>query len=169
MAKGELTIVLDEKDLQKMNALLSEYDKVDQSAIIQHALKQGMQVIVDEGKSNLAARNKKKTGNLARSFKMTTNKKKAYSLGGFKRGKDGGAHAHMIDRGTDKRYTLRPYTDKLGRTYPAGMYRGSISRGNPNHGSGFWSDAVATKGQEGLGTLMNAIYQAIDEINKKNS
>ena len=158
MAKGELTIVLDEKDLQKMNALLSEYDKVDQSAIIQHALKQGMQVIVDEGKSNLATRNKKKTENLSRSFRLTANKKKAYSLGGFKRGKEGGGyHAHLIDRGTDERWTRK------------GAYRGSVSKGRPNTGSRFWTDAVITKGQEGLGTLMNAIYQAIDEINKKNS
>ena len=157
MAKGELTIVLDEKDLQKMNALLSEYDKVDQSAIIQHALKQGMQVIVDEGKSNLATRNKKKTGNLSRSFRLTANKKKAYSLGGFKRGDGGGNHAPWIDRGTDERWTTK------------GAYRGSVSKGRPNTGSRFWTEAVITKGQEGLGTLMNAIYQAIDEINKKNS
>lgn len=157
MAKGELTIVLDEKDLQKMNAVLDGYSKVDQNTIIQGALRQGMQVIVTEGQANLAARNKKKTGNLARSFKMTTNKKKAYSLGGFKRGKDGGAHAHLIDRGTDKRFTRKGY------------YRGSISRGNPNHGSGFWSDAVATKGQEGLNTLMNAIYDTLNTINQRNS
>lgn len=153
MAKGELTIVLDEKDLQKMNAILDKYDKVDQNAIIQGALKQGMQVIVTEGQANLATRNKKKTGNLARSFKMTTNKRKAYSLGGFKRGKDGGAHAHLVDKGTAERYTRK------------GAYRGSISKGNPNHGSGFWSDAVETKGQEGLQRLMEAIYDAVNKIN----
>lgn len=157
MAKGELTIVLDEKDLQKMNAVLDGYSKVDQNTIIQNALRQGMQVIVTEGQANLATRNKRKTGNLARSFKMTTNKKKAYSLGGFKRGKDGGAHAHLIDRGTDKRFTRK------------GAYRGSISKGNPNHGSGFWTDAVETKGQEGLNTLMDAIYDAINTINQRNS
>lgn len=156
MAKGELTITLDEKDLQKMNAVLDGYSKVDQNAIIQNALRQGMQVIVTEGQANLATRNKKKTGNLARSFKMTTNKKKAYSLGGFKRGKDGGAHAHLIDRGTDKRFTRK------------GAYRGSISKGAPNTGSGFWSDAVATKGQEGLNTLMNAIYDTLNTINQRN-
>ncbi len=157
MAKGELTIVLDEKDLQKMNALLSEYDKVDQSAIIQHALKQGMQVIVDEGKSNLATRNKKKTGNLSRSFRLTANKKKAYSLGGFKRGKEGGGYAaHLVDRGTDDRWTRK------------GAYRGSVSKGNPNHGSMFWTDAVTDKGQEGLNRLMDAIYKAIEQINNKN-
>ena len=157
MAKGELTITLDEKDLQKMEALLDGYSKVDQNAIIQNALRQGMQVIVTEGQSNLATRNKKKTGNLARSFKMATNKKKAYSLGGFKRGKDGGAHAHLIDRGTDERWTKN------------GAYRGSISKGNPNHGSMFWTNAVETKGQEGLNTLMNAIYNTLNTINQRNS
>lgn len=157
MAKGELTIVLDEKDLNKMNAILDKYDKVDQNNIVQGALRQGMEVIVAEGKSNLATRNKKKTGNLARSFKVSTNKKKAYSLGGFKRGKDGGAHAHFIDRGTAERWTIK-----------SGAYRGSISKGNPNSGSGFWSDAVADKGQEGLQRLMNAIYEAIDKINEGN-
>lgn len=156
MAKGELTIVLDEKDLNRMNVLLEKYDKVDQNNIVQGALKQGMEVIVAEGKSNLATRNKKKTGNLARSFRLSTNKKKAYSLGGFKRGKEGGAHAHLIDRGTNERWTRK------------GAYRGSISKGNPNSGSGFWSDAVADKGQEGLQRLMNAIYEAIDKINEGN-
>ena len=157
MAKGELTIVLDEKDLQKMEAILDGYSKVDQNTIIQGALRQGMQVIVTEGQANLAARNKKKTGNLARSFKMTTNKRKAYSLGGFKRGKDGGAHAHLIDRGTAERWTRK------------GAYRGSISKGNPNHGSLFWTSAVETKGQEGLQTLMTAIYDTINTINQRNS
>ena len=157
MAKGELTIVLDEKDLRKMEAILDGYSKVDQSSIIQGALKKGMEVIVTEGQANLAARNKKKTGNLARSFKMTTNKRKAYSLGGFKRGKDGGAHAHLIDRGTAERWTRK------------GAYRGSISKGNPNHGSLFWTSAVETKGQEGLQTLMTAIYDTINTINQRNS
>lgn len=156
MAKGDLTIVVDEKDLAKMNALLEQYDKVDQANIIQFALKRGMEVIVNEGKSNLARRNKQKTGNLTKSFKMTTNKKKAYSLGGFNRGK-GGNHAHLVDKGTLNRWTK------------SGAYRGSVSKGNPQHGSAFWTDAVETKGQEGLQRLMDAIYTAISEINNRNT
>ena len=161
---GELTIVLDEKDLRKVEAILDGYSKVDQSSIIQGALKKGMEVIVAEGQANLAARNKKKTGNLARSFKMTANRRKSYSLGGFKKTKmvdgkkvSGGNHAYLVDRGTAERWTRK------------GAYRGSVSKGNPNHGSMFWTNAVETKGQEGLQTLMKAIYDTINEINQRNS
>ena len=155
MAKGALTIELSKSDVAAVNRWLSELDKVDQSNTVQYALKQGALVIQNAGKANLAVRNKTHTGNLKKSFSIKVVKKKAYALSGFKR--PAGAHAHLIDRGTDKRYTKK------------GAYRGSVSKGNPNSGSLFWTQAVTANGGRALNTLMNAIYDALEEINRRNS
>lgn len=154
MAKSDLTIVLDEKDYQKMMSLLNGMSQIDQEAVIQKALSQGMKVIVNAGKSNLATRNSVRTGKLKRSFSIKVNKKRAYTLGGFKR--PDGAAAHLIDRGTDERWT---------RT---GAYRGSVSKGRPNTGSLFWTNAVESEGGQALNRLMDAVYEAMDEIIKRN-
>lgn len=161
MAKHDMTIELDEKDYQKMLSILRGMSEVDQAAAIQYALKQGMQVIVNAGKSNLSSRNNVVSGNLKRSFSIKANKKKAYSLGGFRRSSrkeniSGGNHAHLVDRGTAKRWTK------------SGAYRGSVSRGNPNHGTLFWTDAVESQGPAALSRLMDAVYDAIGKIMDKN-
>ena len=113
-----------------------------------------MQDIIDAGKANLASRNKEKTGNLKKSFGIRVNKSKAYALGGHRR--PAGAHSYLIDRGTKKRYTAKGY------------YRGSISRNSPQHGTLYWTDAVNSNGEKALNSLMNAIYQALDEIRRRN-
>lgn len=149
MAKGNLTIELSKSDVAAVNRWLSEMEKVDQSNTIQNALRQGAKVIQDAGKTNLASRNKVNKGNLKKSFSIKVVKKKAYALSGFKRPK--GAHAHLVDRGTAKRYTGKGY------------YRGSAK------GTMFWTDAVEANGGKALNTLMNAIYDALAEINRRNS
>lgn len=135
-------------------ALLHALDKVDQHKIIQTALRTGMQEILDAGKANLASRNKTKTGNLKKSFGIRVNKKKGYALGGHKR--PAGAHSYLIDRGTKKRWTKD------------GAYRGSISKGNPQHGTMYWTDAVKSNGTKAMNTLMNAIYQSLNDITRRN-
>ena len=153
MAK-ELTIELDKNDYQRAMRMLESMDKVSQKQVIQRALRTGMQTIIDAGKANLASRNKEKTGNLKRSFGIRVNRSKGYALGGHKR--PAGAHSYLIDRGTKKRYTSKGY------------YRGSISKGNPKHGTLYWTDAVNSHGEQALNSLMNAIYQALDEIRRRN-
>ena len=161
MARGDLTITLNKAELAAVNKWLSEMDKVDQTSTVSDALKQGIKIIQQQGKLNLASRNNVVTGNLKRSFALKVNKKKVYALSGFRRsqpkkGVKGGNHAHLIDLGTNKRWTK------------AGAYRGSISRGNPNHGSGFWSDAVASQGPQAIDRLMNAVYKSLEEITRRN-
>ena len=129
-------------------------EKVDQSNTIQTALRKGAQIIQAAGKTNLATRNKVVKGDLKKSFSVRVVKKKAYALAGFKRPQ--GAHAHLVDRGTKKRYTARGY------------YRGSVSKGSPNTGSLFWTDAVNATGQRALEGVMSAIYKSLDEITKRN-
>lgn len=153
MARGNLTIELSKRDVLAVNKWLDNMDKVDQKNTIQTALRQGAQMLVDAGKANLASRNKEKTGNLKRSFRIKVVKKKAYALSGFKR--PAGNHSYLIDRGTNKRYTSK------------GWYRGSVSKGSPNRGSLYWTDAVQTNGGKALDRLMSAIYTALNQINNR--
>lgn len=160
MAKGDLSFELDEKDYQSMMAILKGMDDVDKAKAIQYALKEGMQIIVSEGKHNLSSRNGVKTGNLKKSFAIKVNKKKAYSLGGFRRSSRkeniaGGNHSYLVDRGTDERWTKK------------GAYRGSVSRGNPKHGSMYWTDAVNSQGEHALNRLMDAIWEALEDIKNR--
>lgn len=122
--------------------------KVDQKATIQRALKAGAEIIKGAGQTNLASRNKVVTGNLKKSFSIKVVKKKAYALSGFKRPK--GAAAHLVDRGTKKRYTSRGY------------YRGQVT------GTKFWTDAVETAGPKALNAVMDAIYKSLEEIRRRN-
>ena len=149
MATGNLTIQLNKSDVAAVNRWLSEMEKVDQSNTIQNALRQGAKVIQDAGKTNLASRNKVNKGNLKKSFSIKVVKKKAYALSGFKRPK--GAHSFLVDRGTAKRYTAKGY------------YRGAAK---PSY---FWSDAVEANGGKALKTLMNAIYDALAEIQRRTT
>ena len=145
--KGDMTIVLDKNDYNKFMAILGSMDKVDQKPEIRRALSDGVQVIIATGKSNLAQRNKVKTGNLKKSFKKSIQTKKTSAYAGFIRPK--GAHSHLVDRGTKKRYTK------------SGYYRGSAK------GTLFWTDAVQTKGQEAMSKLMDAIYKSLDNITSR--
>ena len=148
-----LTIELSKSDVIAVNKWLEKMDRVDQGNTIQSALREGAKIIMDAGKSNLATRNKTKTGNLKKSFRIKVVKKKAYALSGFKR--PGGNHSYLIDRGTDKRYTKKGY------------YRGSVSKGSPNRGSMFWTDAVQANGGKAVDRLMSAIYDALAKINNR--
>lgn len=155
MANGDLTIELDKKDYERMQKMLSQLSEVDKKATIQRALSAGAKLMQAAGKSNLEQKNKVKTGNLKKSFGLRVMKKKAYALAGFKR--PGGAHAHLIDGGTVQRYTKR------------GLYRGSISKGKPKSGSLFWTEAVQSQGQAALNKIMDAIYQSLEDIARRNT
>ena len=152
---GNFTITLNERDYQALQKKFTQAAKIDKHHTIKSALDEGISYIKDAGKSNLAARNKVVSGNLKRSLSKRVKKSAAYA--GFKRSTKnnkigGGNHAHLIDRGTDKRYTRK------------GAYRGSISKGNPNVGSSFWTDAVITEGPRAENTLMNGVYETISKI-----
>lgn len=108
-----------------------------------------MTVIVSQGKSNLAAKHNVVSGNLSSSWTIRTYVKKVMARGGFNKK---GHHAHLIDRGTKDRYTKRGY------------YRGSISKGNPNQGSLFYTSAVQMRKDEALRELERAVYEEINKI-----
>lgn len=159
MAKGDLTIELDKVSYQKFVSMVNQMEKADQAIGIRNALRQGIQVIINQGKANLNQRNGVKTGNLKKSFTKSIKAKKSAAYAGFKRSMPGkrihGAnHSYLVDRGTARRYTRKGY------------YRGSVSKGHPNSGSMFWTDAVQSQGQNAMQTLMNAIYKTLDNITR---
>lgn len=162
MSNKDFTIVLDESDYNELQRRLNNLEKTDKSEIIKTSLKLGIDLIKNEGKKNLISSNHKKTGNLLKSLSSKVLKSKSAAYAGFKRSapnkKIGGAnHAHLVDRGTDERWTI---TNR--------HYTGSVSKGNPNHGSLFWTKAVTTKGEEARENLLNAIYNSIDKIMNRN-
>lgn len=157
MAKGDLTITLEQRDVEHFNRILGNMKNVEGTQEVKSALNTGISLIMNTGKANLAARNKKKTGNLSRSFRKSVQKSAAYA--GFKRatvnGKnknEGGNHAHLIDRGTAKRWTK------------SGHYTGSVSKNSPNTGTLFWTNAVESQGPAARDTLMQGIYDALQKI-----
>lgn len=166
MAHGSFTFEPDKKAERKIENVLKGMSTIDKNAVVQSALVSGMQMIVNAGKQNLAARNKKRTGNLSKSFTIKTNKKKMYTLGGFRRsapkkGIKGANHSYLVDLGTKE----RSYINKNGRLHRTG----AISRIMPNLGSFFWTDAVASEGPKAQAGLVDSVYKALTDIMDKNS
>ena len=147
--RNNLTITLNPKELAAVNKWLSQMGDVDRTETVAKALKEGATLIKEAGRINLSARNQVNKGNLKKSFSIKVVKKKAYALSGFKRPK--GAAAHLVDRGTKKRYTH------------AGYYRGAAK------GSYFWTDAVQESGPRAINKLMDAVYKSLEEITNRNN
>ena len=154
MAKGDFSIELNKAQYNSLKRKLEALEDIDKTAAVSKGLKEGMKPIVSQGKRNLAVRNRKRKGNLNRSFSTSLRSKSNFIKAGFRR--PGGAAAHLVDRGTKKRWTKK------------GAYRGSVSKGAPNHGSLFWTNAVLTKGAEAVGILMDAVNAEIIKILNRN-
>jgi hypothetical protein len=149
-----MTLELDKVSYQKFQNILKKLDEVEQTPVVRNALQKGIQVIIQQGKSNLEQRNGVKTGNLKRSFTKSIKAKKGAAYAGFKRsapGKriQGANHSYLVDRGTTKRYTK------------AGAYRGAAK------GTMFWTDAVQSQGPAAMNRLMDAIYDSLDKITRQ--
>lgn len=157
MAKNDFRFEFDEEDIKTLNNILKGFGEIDGNKAIMNSLSIGVREIVKQGKSNLASSNEVKKGNLKNSFGTRRVKKWLSAYGGFKRsGPHKGNHAHLIDRGTDERYTKKGY------------YRGSVSKGRPNTGSRFWTKAVESTGPRSIEKTMNVIYNELEKIiNKK--
>ena len=148
---------LNEHEYQAVIRKLSELSDAEKKPVIRKAMSQSGKILIAAGKSSFLARNKKKTGNLYKSFTSKFKKKNTGILIGFRRGKGLGNHSHLIDRGTVDRWTKRGY------------FRGRIA-GTDNGKTGatyFWSDVVRIKGQEAMDRIMDAVYEAVDNIKNR--
>lgn len=143
------TATLDKKDYIKVMNTLNGLSNFQREAIINKAISEGLDVIVREGKANLASSGTKvRTGNLSGSFKKLTKKSQLKGYAGFSRPK--GSAAHLIDRGTKVRTT---------RT---GANRGRVI------GNLFWTRAVEDNKQKAQDALMESIRKTIDKIITRN-
>lgn len=143
------TATLDPMDYAKIMNALSSMSKLEREAIIAKGLQEGLKVIVQQGKANLASSGiKVRKGNLSHSFKVLTKKRELRGYAGFSRPK--GAAAHLLDRGTKKRYTK------------TGANRGSVK---PTY---FWTNAVKDKNGKAQEELMDSVRKSIENIMKRN-
>lgn len=87
--------------LEHLTAGLSDIDK---DKAVRGGLLKGGQILRRGGMRRLKVRmkagSKGKTGNLLKSFIVRVKRSKPGVLAGFKQGKDGGNHAHLVDLGT---------------------------------------------------------------------
>lgn len=158
MAKGDLTIVLDERDYRDLMGRLNGLKDVEKRAAIINSLKNGMMVIQNAGKANLRATDlhTSKKGNLKKSFVIKLDRKKSVVFSGFKRPM--GNHSFLVDVGTKKRYTKKGY------------YRGSVQKRGEYTGSRFWHKAVEDNGGRALSTLMDSVYDEVQKcLNRRHS
>lgn len=153
-----MSFTFNESEFAELQRILGDIGEVDKRQAIMGSLRKATKRMVAGGKRNLAARNKKKTGNLSKSFKTTSSKKKVVAYAGFNRsGANKGNHAHLVDRGTVKRWTKK------------GHYTGSVSRNQPRKGSMFWTDSVMAQGPKAMENLKNTIYDELAKITSRRN
>lgn len=153
MSEVNFSFEFNQEDVEYLRTVLATFGQIDGSQAIMRSLSLGITKIIRKGKTNLMASNGEKTGNLKRSFRKKGVKKWLSAYGGFHRGKGGGNHAHLIDRGTDDRWQKK-----------TGRYTGSISAKNPNSGSKFWTKAVESTGPDAMKHTMDVIYRELEKI-----
>ena len=158
MASGNFTITLDEEDYNRVLKELEELSHLERSRVLRKGLAEGGRLFINEGKKYLEQRLstdpvnvKMRKGLLKKAFKLKVYPNRGKVHAGFDRK---GRHAHLVDRGTDKRYTRK------------GAYRGSVAKGSPNTGNMFWTDAFNAKKDEASRILMEAIRREIQNITK---
>lgn len=162
--KAASDIELNVDDQQLVDAFKKLGKAIDNAPELRAAEKAAGKYLISKGKTNLSSRNRKRTGRLVKGFRIKTMKKNggvmagfAYNNGrnGMKKGQ-GANHAHLVDRGTKERNTMRGYTDKLGRHYKKGISRGKMP------GSSFWSDVNKNDTGRAMEMLMEGIRKAIN-------
>ena len=159
---GSFTFTMPEKEFMEVEAMLADLSDLEQKYAVTQALKAAAQKLVSSGKVEFKKYHKSKTGNLYRSMSTSLKRRKNISrnasYAGFKRnankkrnngGIASGNHAHLIDRGTARRWTKN------------GAYRGSVSRNNPHKGSSFWTRTVFLDGYSSMRMVTDTVIKIL--------
>ena len=118
-------------DKENIYYLIRNLEDFEKDKAVRSGLRAAMNVFRVKGRSNLRARllhHGKQTNHLMNSFTTRVKRNRLGALAGFDR--PGGNHAHLVDRGTKKRYTK------------SGASRGVMP------GNNFWEDARNTDAEE---------------------
>lgn len=144
-------------DRDAVNYLVRNLQDFDKDKAVKDGLKDAGKVFLSGGKTRLRQRMKSGsrgvTGNLLKSFQVKVKKNKPGVLIGFKQGKRGGSHSHLVDRGTKARF----YKTKLGN-------RKSVGSVKPN---AFWSDTKMQDYPKAMDSLYSGIERAVNRINNR--
>lgn len=138
---------IDRENIQYVVRNLEDFEK-------DKALKSGLRAAVNvfrrKGRSNLRARllhHGKQTNHLMNSFAIRVKRNKLGALSGFDR--PGGNHAHLVDRGTKRRYTK------------AGTNRGVMP------GNRYWDDAKQTEESKAIQAIYQSMQKVVQRINDR--
>lgn len=136
----------------EVNYLVRRLENFEKDKAIKYGLQSAGNVFKVGGKARLRSRRKRKgTGNLARSFIVRVKRSKPGVLIGFRQGKGGGSHAHLVDKGTDKRY-WKTKSKKYVGIMPANR---------------FWSDTESQDSPKAMNELYNGIEKAANRITER--
>lgn len=134
--------------------LIENLNGIDRDKTLRGGLAAAGKVFASGGKNRLKKRmksgSKGVTGNLLNSFQVRVKRNKPGVITGFKTGREGGSHAHLIDRGTAKRYW---------RSKP--KYTGVVK---PNL---FWSDTEVQDYPKAVDVMYQAFGRVINRVNNR--
>lgn len=140
---------------EEVDYLVRNLKDFEKDKAVKGGLQSAGKVFLSGGKSRLRRSMKSGsrgvTGNLLRSFQVRVKRSKPGVLIGFKQGKEGGSHAHLVDKGTSNRY-WKTRTRK---------YVGSVKATN------FWSDTEAQDYPKAMDSLYIGIEKAANRINSR--
>lgn len=137
-------------DRENIQYLVRNLEDFEKDKAIKSGLRAASNVFRVKGRSNLRSRllhHGKQTNHLMNSFTTKVKRNKLGALAGFDR--PGGNHAHLVDRGTKRRYT------KDGRN------RGVMPSNR------FWSDAQETEENKAMQAIYQGIQKVVQRINER--
>lgn len=153
----EVTII----NKQALDALTAGLSGIDKDSAIKSGLSKGGEIIKRGGMERLKNRMRAgpggKTGNLLRSFTVRVKRNKPGVLAGFKKGKKGGNHSHLVDLGTVERmrkHKSRKRGGKGGRTGAA----------TPNY---FWNDTNDLDKEKAMVEIRTGIAEFVEKVKTK--
>lgn len=137
----------DRDDILYLVRNLEEFEK---DKAIRSGLRSAVNVFRTKGRSNLRSRlipGRITTGHLMNSFTTRVKRNKLGALAGFDR--PGGNHAHLVDRGTKRRYTK------------SGAHRGIMPANR------FWTDAKESEEGKAVQAVYNGVKKCVERINNR--
>lgn len=102
-------------------------------------------------KSRMKSGDKGVSGNLLKSFNVRLKRRKLGMLVGFNQGKVGGSHAHLVDKGTVKRFWKTKSRKSVGQVI----------------GNHFWYDTRSEDNPRAIDKLYTGIEEAVARITQR--
>ena len=140
-------------DRDAVNYLVRNLEDFEKDKVVRGGLGAAGAVFKTGGQRRLKERMKRRggvTGNLLGSFKVRVKRKRPGVLIGFRQGKSGGNHAHLIDQGTTDRYWRTP-RKATGRVV----------------GNAFWTDTRSQDYPQAMDKLYAGIERAVNRITER--